>query len=1227
MEIIKNDFTAGLNLDDSPYRIPSNAYIDALNITKDAVEGSNDLIISNIVGNRLVDYTLPIGTNKVIGAYAHVLRNTIIYMVWNSNDLHSILEYNDTTRTIIPIFINLTDSALIDVLGFTASDKITSINVYPRQTEGDLLFFLDSLKRPTGLNIQNFKLGLYTPVTRDILDVAKMPPLSPPSNVYGNDTTHAANDLRNKLFRFKYRYIYDDFQKSTCSPIGGIPLPFNVLDDTYTGVVTNNNVIALSLNSGGKEVKKIELLMSFVNRTNDWSDFALVDTIDKSLFSLKQTNFSYEIAVIYTIVTITFTGIVTTGTVVNIYLTLLPSTQVLAGTYTAIAGDDIADVVAGLALSIIAIGIDPAPQVFANGLNIEFVTATYSFNRVDIINAVTDTDNIFFPYLFYNDSTYPLIDPNESILLFDLVPFKANAQELANGNVLTYWGITEGYNKDLVPNVVLAVNTIAAGSGISTGTLTGNSVLLGVSPFGNTQYQTGFSGIGVTGTIITIKLRLVNPPFTVITVATYTITALGGATASQVAQAMVNSMGSIGIATVYDTNIPFGDFKYLFSTSVYVYDSLTITFPVSSAAKNSIATFPFSTSRSIGIAYFDQNGKTNGILYDSKLAFPAYNENGSFQVLLPYINAKIYHVPPVWAYSYQWLLTHESTIFLYWITIGVVFDADYVYFNVTNLSINAKKYPTTAAVISWAFQDGDRLRLIRNNATNVVMGAVYDTEMIGILTNPDIGSNPTVGIFVKVKKTTPFIAANITATEYVIQMYRPTQHTSSGSNEVYYEFGEEYRIGDPTLSTRYHIGQVSNQGILTGIPAEFNFYNGDAYFRQRTCALSEVTAPLEKNINVQDRNFVDTYISAVNSIDGRPNIIDENIRESYYSAMVRFGQAYQPNTNINGLNRFYPLNFDEYDISFGDIIRVKSRDRYIRVFQKFKVGTVPIFNQISKNADGTQLLVVTDKLLNPIQYYAGEYGIGEQAESLATFNFADYFTTNIKGTVCRLSNDGLNPISVMYKINSWASEKLPMRTGAYKVYGAFDQRLNNYIFALEATNTDPAATLIFDEETKSFDSFISMHPEMMVTLGVLLVCFKDGQLWTNDSSQYNNFFGVQYDSSITPVFNQGTANVKSFMALEVKSNVVMDCPEIETSLISYGSTPQQSNLVYSDFKLLEGKWCSPLLRDSNSIGGINAGDQLKGDWIKIKLHRINASTLLTLNIASLRIIDSPLNKR
>ena len=174
-------------------------------------------------------------------------------------------------------------------------------------------------------------------------------------------------------------------------------------------------------------------------------------------------------------------------------------------------------------------------------------------------------------------------------------------------------------------------------------------------------------------------------------------------------------------------------------------------------------------------------------------------------------------------------------------------------------------------------------------------------------------------------------------------------------------------------------------------------------------------------------------------------------------------------------------------------------------------------------------------------------------------------------------------------------------------------------------------TLIFDEEANRFETFAQLYPEMMVTLGTTLCSFTDGVLYTHDDEpKYNNFFGVQYDSYITGVFNKAAIDKKTFMAIEEKASQVWVCPEIETTVNSYGSTKQLSNLVAADFEQLEGNYNAALLNDQNSIGGIIEGDSLKGNVCTIKLKAVVPDTdnnIVSLSQVILKSINSPLNVR
>jgi hypothetical protein len=1449
---IKADFSGGLNLDDAVYNVPKSSYIDAVNVTTDAIAGANDKAITNIVGNQLVEYDFPTvslfssvssfttintytalvltgtvipntniivylkkqnnqvivignyttilgdtidsiynalvdsisanigaevisvdvagdqtllylriehistssisndniqissfnqGENVCIGALPNNVTNTVIYFVWNSLGFHTVLEYENTNRTIFPIFINLTDSNNVDVLNFDRNKKITSINIYNRDENaedggGDLLFFIDSVGRPTTMDIKRFKNGEYTPVERYILDVCKRPPLFPPLNVYVNDTDVNTNNLRNRLFRFKYRYIYDNNERSVCSPIGSLPLPVNIIDDEFNNDPNNNNRIDLVLNTGDKDVKSIELLMSFVRGTNDWSDFAIVENIKKSNLFLTSKSTSTEDNPGDTAIkaNVKFSGVLIPGTVVNMSIKEITAGGIYQiATYIIQDGDGMAELTAGLVSSLLLSGFvtsptDPTP----NSIEFYYDGALYIFNN-DFISIILPQDanvnNIPFSYSFYNDGTYPVIDVAESIQLFDYVPELANAQEMANGNVLIYGGITEGYDRDIVPNVV---NTIFSKvpQGEQVDSLMGSAGEFFVPPYTKVAFTLTFWNIPVPETEINIYINDNGAPD--VLAATYTTQ--NGDGLQDVINKLYLSFIAIGKveSTVKLPSPPYQMNVFLRSGDT-MNGNNTLEIIAPTYTNNSVPTFLFSTKRRIGIAYFDRNGKTNGILYSGGLEFPEYKENDDNEILLPYISTQIFHTPPDWAYSYGFYLSKEATQFLYWKSTAVKLYGDYLYFDITNLGEYAKLYPTTSQVLSYTFQDGDRLRLIRDESDDTVFTDKYDIAIEGQIVNPT-GVTP-AGTYIKVKNIFPF--AGLVDGSYIIQLYRPVQQLPSGENTVYYEFGQQYGIGNPGAATRYHMGMIQDQGTLpinpisvnaatqtfpsgssitrytvfgtpvtntiidikitdqnisnqitlasyivkstdtiqsittslynilqaspynnilfgnlyspqadkfeftyssvflvestdtvvtypavSELPAKFEFYNGDVYYRLR-----RIGATLTRTI---DRNFVDNYISAVNSIEGRPSVIDVNARRAYYSTMVRFGQSYQPNTNINGLNRFFPANFDEYDYSYGDIMRLKVRDRFIRVFQKLKVGKVPLYSQIVKDPASVQNLIVSDKLINPIAYYVGDLGIGEHAESLASYNYADYFTSNIKGIIARVGEEGVTFLSIDHKVDSWAAIKLPLRTGNYKVYGGLDQILGNYIIALEpAPGDNEAYTLVYDVNAKIFSTFFSYHPEMMVTLATVFISFKDGQLYTHDDDfNYNTFFGQPAaDSSITLAFNQNPLDKKTFMSVGEVASQIWDVPVIQTDINSYGTTKMESNLVDDDFVELEGTYEAAILRDKNSIGGVLEGDSMKGKYMTMKFRAKTPTSLVSLNLLSLKSINSPLNNR
>jgi len=74
-------------------------------------------------------------------------------------------------------------------------------------------------------------------------------------------------------------------------------------------------------------------------------------------------------------------------------------------------------------------------------------------------------------------------------------------------------------------------------------------------------------------------------------------------------------------------------------------------------------------------------------------------------------------------------------------------------------------------------------------------------------------------------------------------------------------------------------------------------------------------------------------------------------------------------------------------------------------------------------------------------------------------------------------------------------------------------------------------TICFSEPDNAFESFYSYHPEFMGEVNTTMFTFKNGGIWKHGTSPYCNFYGVQYNASITPVFNSNSLDKKTWVSV------------------------------------------------------------------------------------------------
>jgi hypothetical protein len=131
----------------------------------------------------------------------------------------------------------------------------------------------------TGHIIQ-YEPDMYFGIDWQVLDVIKHPPNFMPSASYSDDITRTVTALKKELYQFKYRWTYDDNEKSVFSSTSKIPIP-TYAETVFGGYApeyqNKDNVINVWVNTGSSEVKEVEIAV----RRGNIGDWGIVKRIYK----------------------------------------------------------------------------------------------------------------------------------------------------------------------------------------------------------------------------------------------------------------------------------------------------------------------------------------------------------------------------------------------------------------------------------------------------------------------------------------------------------------------------------------------------------------------------------------------------------------------------------------------------------------------------------------------------------------------------------------------------------------------------------------------------------------------------------------------------------------------------------------------------------------------------------------------------------------------------------
>ena len=133
------------------------------------------------------------------------------------------------------------------------------------------------------------------------------------------------------------------------------------------------------------------------------------------------------------------------------------------------------------------------------------------------------------------------------------------------------------------------------------------------------------------------------------------------------------------------------------------------------------------------------------------------------------------------------------------------------------------------------------------------------------------------------------------------------------------------------------------------------------------------------------------------------------------------------------------------------------------------------------------------------------------------------------------------------------------------------------------------STVSYSDAAKGFPSFYSYHPEYMIGMNSFFYSFKGGNLWRHNTNTIrNNFYGDQYDTTITSVFNaEPTQSIKLFKTLSYESTTTADntieaaweCVALSTDL----TDGNPGAMLETYFVQKEGEWFSYLRTNEGTL--------------------------------------------
>jgi len=354
-------------------------------------------------------------------------------------------------------------------------------------------------------------------------------------------------------------------------------------------------------------------------------------------------------------------------------------------------------------------------------------------------------------------------------------------------------------------------------------------------------------------------------------------------------------------------------------------------------------------------------------------------------------------------------------------------------------------------------------------------------------------------------------------------------------------------------------------------------------------------ALIKEKVFLETQKVYDKFNSVQIAKGVRVNVPQENYSKERRKAGLIFSGIYNSRTGVNRLNEFVYSDGITKDLepNYGSIQKLHTRDTNLVALCEDKVFTIMADKDILFSGTGSPQVVASNRVLGQTTPVPGDFGIGQDPSSFASYANKMYFADRVRGKVVRVDNS----VALISQAGMSDFFKDNLVSNTSKIHGGYDVNSGQYIISLDDYSIG------FSEKQQGWVSRISYVPESSCSVNNIFYTFNQGNLWQHNSINVNrnNFYGTQYNSYLTTIFNQEPSTIKSFKTLNYEGTAGWTAPLMLTD--------QQAGNVL-DFTNKEGKWFNNI----NGISNINITNEinnLSGDGKAIDFYKED-------NLSSLR---------